>query len=100
MWQTGKNSMFTRTHRKSVTFHRAFSLEGIGRELPPGSYEVVTDEELIEGLSFPVYRRTATRMMVQSQTQQASIEMLTVDPLSLRLAVDRDAAAAAPVKVR
>jgi len=35
----------------------SFSLARIGRCLPAGSYEVATDEELIGGLSFPVYRR-------------------------------------------
>jgi len=85
--------MLTRTHRETLIFHSHFSLDGVGRLLPPGSYEVVTDEELIEGLSFPVYRRVATTMLVPAQSYQASVEMLTVDPLSLAAAVDRDAAA-------
>ena len=48
--------------------------------LPAGGYEVVTDEELIEGLSFPVYRRVATTMLVPAQSYQGSVEMMTVDP--------------------
>ena len=44
--------MTTRTDHKLVTFRRAFLLASIGRELPAGQYEVVTDEELIEGISF------------------------------------------------
>lgn len=91
--------MLTRTHRETVTFQRPFSLEGIGRVLPAGSYEVVIDEELIEGLSFPVYRRVATWMLVPAQTQQASVEMLTVDPHSLAAAKDRDKAAVVSGKV-
>ncbi len=85
--------MLTRTHRETVIFKSSFSLEGIGRLLPAGSYEVVTDEELIEGLSFPVYRRVATTMLVPAQSCVGSVEMLTVDPLSLAAARDRDAAA-------
>ena len=65
--------------------------------LPAGSYEVVTDEELIEGLSFPVYRRVATTMLVPAQSFQGSVEMLTVDPLNLAAAQDRDAAAASNI---
>jgi hypothetical protein len=61
--------------------------------LPAGSYEVVTDEDLIEGLSFPVYRRVATTMLVPAQSHQGSVEMLTVDPLILGAAIDRDTAA-------
>ena len=85
--------MFMRTHREILTFHRPFLLEGVGRQLPAGSYEVVTDEELIEGLSFPVYRRVATTMLVPAESLQGSIEMVTVDPPNLAAAVDRDAAA-------
>jgi hypothetical protein len=84
--------MLKRTHRKTVTFHSPFSLEGIGRLLPAGNYEVVTDEELIEGLSFPVYRRVATMMLVPTQSHLGAVEMLTIDPRSLAEAIDRDAA--------
>ena len=51
-------------------------LKGVGRELPAGSYRVATDEELIEGLSFPVYRRVATMIFVPGHNR-ASLEMLT-----------------------
>ena len=80
--------MITRTKRETVTFSNPFLLEGVGRRLPAGKYEVVADEELIEGLSFPVYRRVATMMMVPAQT--SSIEMLSVDPLDLTAARERD----------
>jgi hypothetical protein len=59
--------------------------------LPAGSYEVMTDEDLIEGLSFPVYRRVATTMLVPAQSYQGSIEMLTIDPADLVAAIDGDA---------
>jgi len=45
-------------------------------------------------LSFPVYRRVATTMLAPTQSYQGSVEMLTVDPLNLTAAEDRDAAAA------
>jgi len=85
--------MLTRTARKTVTFRGPFSLAGVGRPLPAGSYEVVTDQELIEGLSFPVYRRVATTMLVPAQSIQGSVEMLTVDPLDLAAAIKRDTSA-------
>jgi hypothetical protein len=84
--------MLTRTHREIVKFCSPFSLDDIGRQLPAGNYEVVTEEELIEGLSFPVYRRVATRMLVPAQSYQGSVEMLTVDPARLAAAEERDAA--------
>jgi hypothetical protein len=85
--------MLTRTHRETVTFNGSFSLKPSGRLLPAGSYEVVTDEELIEELSFPVYRRIATTMLVPAQSYLGAVEMLTVDPLKVAAAKDRDAAA-------
>jgi hypothetical protein len=51
--------MIPRTTRKIVTFIYPFLLKGIDRTLPPGDYQVVTDEELIDGLSFPAYRRVS-----------------------------------------
>ena len=44
--------------------------------LPPGDYGVVTDEELIEGLSFSAYHRISTVMFVPAQSGSA-IEMVT-----------------------
>jgi hypothetical protein len=85
--------MTTRTSRKTVTFRKPFSVDGVGRTLPAGDYDILMDEELIEGLSFPVYRRFATMMLVPAQSYSASIEMLNVDPLSLAAAMERDASA-------
>ena len=80
--------MVTRTSRKTITFGKPFLLAGVDRTLPAGSYDVVTDEEMIEGLSFPVYRRIATMMMVPTKT--SAVEMLSVDPLDLDEAKKRD----------
>ena len=76
-----------------VVFSKPFLLKGIDRVLPAGDYRVVTDEELIEGISFPVYRRVSTLIFVPAPTRGASsIEMVTIDPLDLQAALDRDAA--------
>jgi hypothetical protein len=84
--------MPTRTSSKTVTFGRPFWLKGVDRTLPAGDYRVTTDEELIEGLSFPVYRRVATMILVPAE-QASSVELVTVDPTDLEAAQDRDAAA-------
>jgi hypothetical protein len=52
--------MTIRTIRKTIAFRRPFYLKGVDRLLPPGIYSVVTDEELIEGLSFSAYHRIST----------------------------------------
>ena len=82
--------MTTRTSNKMVTFALPFLLKGIDREMPAGSYRVVTDEELVEGLSFPVYRRISTMIFVLAQA--SSMEMVSIDPLDLIVAQDRDKA--------
>jgi hypothetical protein len=84
--------MTTRTQRKTVTFNHPFLLKGLDRMLPPGNYVVVTDEDLVEGLSFPVYRRVSTTMMIPAQNRPSSVEMLTIDPRDLNAAQERDAA--------
>ena len=83
--------MTIRTIRRTITFHRSFYLKGVDRLLPPGDYDVVTDEELIEGLSFPAYHRISTVMFLPAQSGSA-VEMVTIEPLGLEAALERDAA--------
>ena len=73
--------MIARSLNKTVVFRKAFLLNGIDRVLPAGDYRIVTDEELIEGISFPVYRRVSTMIFVPAQGSASSIEMVTIDPL-------------------
>lgn len=84
--------MIARSLTETVAFNKPFSLKGIDRVLPAGEYRVVTDEELIEAISFPVYRRVATMIFVPADVA-SSMEMVAIDPLDLRAALDRDAAA-------
>lgn len=81
--------MTLRTQRAAISFARPFLLKGVDRVLPPGTYEVVTEEELIEGLSFPVYRRLSTVIFVPGQFA-SSIEMITIDPADLAAAQAKD----------
>jgi hypothetical protein len=83
--------MIARSLSKTVVFNRPFLLKGVDRMLPAGAYRVVTDEELIEVLSFPAYRRVAT-MIFAPMHGGSSIEMVTIDPLDLQAALERDLA--------
>jgi hypothetical protein len=84
--------MTMRTSNKTVNFAHPFLLKGVDRVLPPGEYRVATDEELIQELSFPAYRRVATMIFVPAQSHNASsIEMVSIDPHDLKEAQDRDA---------
>jgi hypothetical protein len=84
--------MQTRTRDKTWTFAKPFTLKDVDHELPAGSYRVTTDEELIEGLSFPVYRRVSTIIFVPGRNS-GSLEMLVVDPADLKAAKERDVTA-------
>ena len=55
----------------------------------------MTDEELIEGLSFSAYHRISTAIFVPALSGSA-IELVTIDPLDLEAALERDAATPAP----
>jgi hypothetical protein len=79
--------MTIRTSSKTVTFAHPFLLKGVDRILAAGDYRIVTDEELIEELSFPVYRRVATMIFVSAESGSAStVEMVTIDPQDLQAA--------------
>lgn len=87
--------MITRTREKTVKFANTFMLKGIDHPLPAGEYRVKTDEELIENVSFPVYRRVATMIFVPAQVPRGAVEMVTIDPVVLSAALEQDAASAA-----
>ena len=81
--------MTIRSRRETVTFRHAFRIRGIDRLLPPGPYVVITDEEMIEGLSFAAYRRVATMIMVPAGGM--SMEMVSIGSVDLSDAQRRDA---------
>ena len=74
-----------------MTFAHPFLLKGVDRILAARDYRIVTDEELIEELSFPVYRRVATMIFVPAESGSAStVEMVTIDPQDLQAAQELD----------
>ena len=84
--------MTARTTTSFVTFSYPFVISGYDDELPAGHYEVVVEEELLEGLSFEGYRRTASYLRISGRGGQAGrTEMRPIDPgdLEAALALDR-----------
>lgn len=87
--------MTTRSRREIVHFKHPFRINGIDRLLSPGAYEVITDEEMIEGLSFASFRRVATMIMVPGVApRNSSMEMISISPVDLSDAQRLDASAA------
>jgi hypothetical protein len=86
--------MTTRSRRETVQFKHPFRLKGIDRLLSAGAYEVVTDEEMIEGLSFASFRRVATMIMVPGAApRSSSMEMISISSVDLSDAQRNDASA-------
>ena len=86
--------MTTRSRREVVTFRHPFRIKGIDRVLPSGAYDVITDEEMIEGLSFASFRRVATMIMVPAAPPRGStMEMISIGSVDLSDAQRIDACA-------
>ena len=85
--------MTVRTTKRTVTFARPFRLAETGDEYPAGRYFIETDEEQVDELSFPFYRRTSTMMQLIADPLRPGItETVVIDPLQLEAALEADAA--------
>jgi hypothetical protein len=86
--------MTIRSRRETITFKHPFRIKGIDRLLPADGYEVITDEEMIEGLSFASFRRVATMIMVPGAPRGSTMEMVSISSIDLSDAQRIDASAA------
>jgi hypothetical protein len=77
-----KALMTIRSRRETVTFRHPFRMRGIDRVLPAGSYKVIADEEMIEGLSFAAFRRVATMIEVPAESGRAT-ELISIGSVDL-----------------
>ena len=85
--------MNMRSTRSTVTFSNPFTLPGYPGDLPAGNYEVLAEEELLQGLSFEAYRRTATYLTVCGRGGHAGhTELRAISDSDLKEALGRDAA--------
>ena len=84
--------MQNRTRREDIVFRRPFALKGWAEPHPAGAYAVDTEEELIEGLSFPAYRGVSTTITRQATPAGALVEAIPVDPRELAKAHAADGA--------
>ena len=83
--------MKTRTSKRVVTFGHPFVLDSFDTELPAGDYDVETDEELLEGISFTAYRRILTVIHLPPKPGRPGVmQTLSIDPNELDAALERD----------
>lgn len=82
--------MTIRTTYRTLSFVHSFQLKDMDAPRPAGSYIVETDEERLD-LSFPAYRRVATRLMLPTGPHGSIVgETIEVDPAELDAAEARD----------
>ena len=86
--------MTMRSRWETITFKHPFRIKGVDRLLSAGAYEVITDEEMIEGLSFAAFRRVATMIVVPAAAPRSStMEMISIGSVDLSDAQRLDASA-------
>ncbi|WP_411033664.1 hypothetical protein [Shinella sp. BYT-45] len=84
--------MADRTTETTITFAHPFSLSSLVTPLEAGTYRLVVDEELIEGLSFPAYRRTGTHLEIPAiSVLTGKRQFLQVTRAEIEAALSRDA---------
>jgi len=84
--------MTERTTASEITFSHPFILGSLVVPLDAGTYRLIVDEELIEGLSFPAYRRTGTHLEIPAVGVEIGTRQLLQVPLQeLEAAMQRDA---------
>jgi hypothetical protein len=89
--------MTQRTVHSTITFSRQFLLSGFEEPLQAGTYKIETLEELIEGLSFPAWRRIETLLFLNQPPGQAKLtQVAVIDPVELEEARSRDEAGSEP----
>lgn len=78
-----------RTTRSTICFNDPFVLPSLDVHLPAGTYEIDTEEQIIEGNERRVYVRIATLLHVRST---GKVETMIVDPGELNAALQKDGA--------
>lgn len=84
--------MFTRSTRSMVTFANDFKIGGPQKDLPAGTYEIVVEEELLQGISFEAYRLIATHLMVRGRGKKAgqtTMRVISREDLDYAIACDQ-----------
>jgi hypothetical protein len=77
-----------RTTIKTVVFTRPFALAGLDGAHPAGTFVVETNEELLEGISFPAWRRRST--VIRLHPKPGLTLSVPIDPEDLNAALLQD----------
>ncbi|MBL0375499.1 hypothetical protein JJB09_26175 [Rhizobium sp. KVB221] len=76
--------MSDRTTETQITFSHPFQLSPLVKPLAPGTYRIITDEEVIPGIPFIAYRRSSTMLHIPAIGVLGNTEQyISVDPKEL-----------------
>ena len=93
----GTDTMPTRTTKREVVFLRPFILDGMDAVQPAGTYTVETEEESLDTMLSPAWKRLQTSMIIVKAGQT---EYLPISPEQLHEALMRDGAQQDPAAPR
>ncbi len=79
-----------RTRMQRLSFARPFSLAGIAESLPAGTYDIESEEERLEGISFETYRRIGTVIHLPAAPGPTT-RLVAIDHDDLQKALENDA---------
>ncbi|MDI7865190.1 hypothetical protein MRS76_25105 [Rhizobiaceae bacterium n13] len=83
--------MPNRTTQTVVRFSSSFLLPNFNARQPPGDYRIEEDAELVEGISWLAYRRTATFIHLPAiAAASGTHRMVQIDPVDLEAALEND----------
>jgi hypothetical protein len=81
-----------RSTESTVRFSHPFRLSPFDQPQPAGLYRLVTEEELIEGLSFEAFKRVRTLLYLPAESLPGRArEVIDIDPAELAAALAADA---------
>lgn len=81
-----------RTARSLIRFTPPFTLSGNEGTQPARAYTVETDEEELQGLSFPAYRQLRTGIVIMLPPERGSMTLaqaVSIDPSEFDAAIQR-----------
>jgi hypothetical protein len=67
-----------RTTTRSVTFRHPFTITGIDGWQPAGAYIIEMEDELLQGISFPAWRRVHTAIRLPQHPGASKAEQVAV----------------------
>ena len=83
--------MLSKTSESIVTFHHPFSIGNAISNHPAGSFRVMKEEELIEGLSYTAYRAVSISLQMPAIGARGAVQQFVeVSGHDLDVALDAD----------